>query len=368
LPDLIETQSTFAEALEHLRAADSIALDTESDSFFAYQPRVCLLQASVPGHDFLIDPLADGLDLAPLGELLGDPAREIVLHAAENDVIQLVHQFGWRIARLFDTQVACFVLGLAPYSLAGVLEARFEVKLDKSQQRSDWSRRPLEKAQVEYAAEDTRYLLDLAAELHERAEQSGRVEEIDAECRRIAERDWEPEPFDPESFRRMNGAKGLDGRGLRILKGLYLLRNREAERRNWAPYRIAPDSALVKIARERLRQHKKGIPGGFWRRYGNEVARLVVQTRDQGAPPEPPRQRNRGEPVAPEVKERYEKLRRWRTGAAEERGVESWVVARNELLMRVAALPRHSVEDLNGVLEPFRLREYGAAMIQALLA
>ena len=367
MPELIETPSTFEEALEALRAADSIALDTESDSFFAYAPRVCLLQASVPGRDFLIDPMAEDLDLAPLGELLGDDSREIVLHAAENDIIQLSHQFGWRIARLFDTQVACFVLGLKPYSLAGVLEARFEVKLDKSQQRSDWSRRPLERAQVEYAAEDTHYLLDLAAELHQRAEEAGRVEEIEWECRRIAEREWEPEPFDPDAYRRMNGAKELDGRGLWLLRKLFLLRNREAERRNWAPYRIAPDFALVKIARERLRQQQRGVPAPFWRRYGSEISRLVEQSQGQSAPPGPRRQRSRGEPVAPEVKERYERLRRWRTQAADDRGVESWVVARNELLMRVASSARSALEDLEGVLAPFRLREYGPAMIQALL-
>jgi ribonuclease D len=171
----VDTAPALAEALAVLADHPAFALDTETDAFFAYRPQTCLLQVSVPGHDFLIDPLA-GLDLAPFGALLADPERELVLHAAENVVIQLHHQFGWRIARLFDTQVACFVLGLPPYSLAGVLEARFDKKLDKSQQRSDWSRRPLTDEQIEYAAYDTRYLLDLAADLRARAEQAGRLE------------------------------------------------------------------------------------------------------------------------------------------------------------------------------------------------
>ena len=163
MPELIDTPAALEKTLDVLAPHSRIACDTESDSFFAYKPKVCLIQLSVPGHDFLVDPLAD-LDLAPLGELVGDPDRVVIFHAAENDVIQLQHEFNWRMPGLYDTQIACFVLGLPPYSLAGVLEERFGVKLDKSQQRSDWAQRPLSSKQVEYAAEDTRYLIELHEE------------------------------------------------------------------------------------------------------------------------------------------------------------------------------------------------------------
>ena len=197
MPKLVDTPDTLQAAVELLGAHDIIACDTESDSYFAYKPRVCLIQFSVPGHDLLVDPLAD-IDLAPLGELLGDPARTTIFHAAENDVIQLQHEFGWRIGHLFDTQIASFVLGTPPYSLAGVLESHFDVKLDKSQQRSDWSKRPLEKKQIQYAAEDTAHLHALHAELLARAQEAGRMEEIEWECARIAAREWEPDAFNPE--------------------------------------------------------------------------------------------------------------------------------------------------------------------------
>jgi ribonuclease D len=221
LAELIDTPEALADAVAAMRAGPALAFDTETDSFFAYRGKICLLQASVPGRDFLIDPL-QGLDLAPLGEILGDPAREVVLHAAENDVILLKHQFGWRIGRLFDTQVACFVLGWKPYSLAGILEARFGKKLDKSQQRSDWRQRPLSEEQIAYAAEDTCHLLELAAALKEGASGAGRTEEVEAECARIAAREWEPVPFDPEGFRRMD--KELRGVPQRILRDLFLFR------------------------------------------------------------------------------------------------------------------------------------------------
>ncbi|MFI5402457.1 MAG: ribonuclease D, partial [Planctomycetota bacterium] len=235
MAELVDSPAALDRALAVLREEPALALDTETDAFFAYRGKICLLQVSAPGRDFLVDPL-QGLDLAPFGALLADPKREVVLHAAENDVILLKHQFGWRVAKLFDTQVACFVLGWKPYSLAGILEARFQVVLDKSQQRSDWRQRPLSQEQLAYAAEDTCHLLELARELKEGASGAGRTEEIEFECARIAAREWTPEPFDPEGFRRIS--RELRGVPQRILRDLFLFRESEAEKRDRAPYRI----------------------------------------------------------------------------------------------------------------------------------
>lgn len=365
---MIDTQPELDDAVAALRKERALALDTETDSFFAYRARICLIQISVPGRDLLVDPLAE-LDLSGLGALLADPGRRVVLHAAENDVILMQHEYGWRIADLFDTQVAAFVLGVKPYSLAGILEARFGVKLDKGQQRSDWARRPLAEKQLAYATDDTHYLLDLANDLALRAEEVGRMDEIEFECRRIAEREWEPVPFDPEAFRKMAGAKELDAVGLRILRDLYLLRNAESERRNWAPFRIAGDAVLVKIARKRLTEPEKGVPQSFWRRYGRRVVDIVRRAPSQGPLPRPARKPRRGgEPAPPAVKRRYERLRRWRSRAAEERGVEPFVVARNELLMQVASEGPKNLDELRPLLEPFRFREYGEAMLTVMLA
>lgn len=366
LAEVIDTQAALDAAMEALRAAPALALDTETDAFFAYRPAICLLQVSVPGRDLLIDPLRR-IDLGALGALFANPAHEVILHAAENDVIMMQHQFGWRIAHLFDTQVACFVLGLAPYSLAGVLEARFSVSLDKSMQRSDWSRRPLSPEQVDYAAEDTCHLLALAEDLKERAREAGRLEEIESECRRIAQREWSPEPFDPDGFLRIAGARDLDPVALRILRDLYLLRNSEAEARNRAPYRIAGDAVLMSIARRRPRGPGQGVPESFWSRYGRRVAGVIENAVREGPLTIRRPRREWGEPLPAEVMDRFERLRRWRTEAAKARGVEPFVVGRNDLLMEIAKAGPKALPELEPLLEPFRFREYGSAILAAIL-
>ena len=366
MSELIKTKGEWEKALARLAREPAIALDTETDAFFAYRPKICLIQISTPDRDWLIDPLAD-LDLLGLGELLADTDREVVLHAGENDVIHLKHEFGWTIAHLFDTQVACFVLGLPPYSLAGVLEARFELKLDKKLQRSDWSRRPLSGEQLHYAADDTHYLLQLAQDLKARAIRADRMEEIESECARVAARDWEPEPFDPEAYRKMAGAKELHDGALKILRALFLFRNDEAERRNRAPYRVVGDHALVAIACNPDRQPGPGVPRSFWGRYGRQVVPLIQMAKRGGPLPKPRRRRSSGGPLPAAIRNRYNALRKWRSGAAKERGVEPFVVARNELLMEVAKSGGTTVEEMAGLMEPFRLREYGEAMQREML-
>ena len=365
MAELVDSPAALERAVATLRDQPAIALDTETDAFFAYRGKICLLQVSVRGHDFLVDPL-QGLDLAPFGALLQDPAREVVLHAAENDVILMQHQFGWRIAHLFDTQVACFVLGWKPYSLAGILEARFGVVLDKSQQRSDWRQRPLSEEQLAYAAEDTCHLLELARELKEGASGAGRIEEIEFECARIAAREWTPEPFDPEGFRRID--KELRGVPQRILRDLFLFREREAEKRDRAPYRVAPDSALLALATTQGGNPPRGVPVPFWQRYGKEIRRIIDEARRAGPlPPRPPPPRPEGGPLPPAARERFERLRRWRGAAAEKRGVETFVVAKNDLLLKVALAGATTLGELKEHLEPFRLKEYGEAMLAAML-
>ena len=146
--------------LRRLASEPRIAVDTESNSLYAYQEKVCLLQVSIPGADYLVDPLASP-GLGEMRSIFADPSIEKVLHACEYDVICLRRDFGFQLANLFDTMWAARILGWPRVGLADILKERFDVTLDKRWQRYNWGKRPLPADALAYAQLDTHYLLRL---------------------------------------------------------------------------------------------------------------------------------------------------------------------------------------------------------------
>ena len=140
-PILVQDAVGMARLIEDLARQDEIAVDTEADSFFSYREKVCLVQITVEDRDYLVDPLAP-IDMDPLGEILADPSKIKVFHDSEYDILILKRNHGFGFAGLFDTRVAAATLGAQAPGLAAVIQSYFGVELDKSQQRSDWAKRP----------------------------------------------------------------------------------------------------------------------------------------------------------------------------------------------------------------------------------
>jgi len=152
-----EAVERFIGSIANTRA---IALDTEGASFHRFVDRVYLLQLSTREASAILDPLTIGVPKG-LGALLEARSVEVVFHDADYD-LRLLHQdYGWRVTNIFDTRVAAQLLGLRAFGLAALLERYFGIKLDKKHQRADWSMRPLTPGMLEYAAQDTEFLLDL---------------------------------------------------------------------------------------------------------------------------------------------------------------------------------------------------------------
>src|SRR4026207_1756181 len=161
--------------LDDISGVREIALDTEGASFHRFIDRIYLLQITTRERSAVIDPIPIGAP-ARLGEMLQDPAIEVVFHDADYD-LRLLHQdYGWHANNTFDTPTAAQLLGIKSFGLAALLEQFFEVKLDKKHQRADWSLRPLPQGMLDYAAQDTRHLLDLRDKLRSRLEKLGRLE------------------------------------------------------------------------------------------------------------------------------------------------------------------------------------------------
>ena len=243
----IETTAALDDLLGRI-GAGPVALDTEADSFHHYRDRVCLVQISAGGLDALLDPLAD-VDVRRLAPLLADRGVEKILHGADYDVRILRRDFDLSIGRLFDTMIAARLLGETALGLAALLQRFLGIDHDKSQQRADWSRRPLTPAMVAYAACDTRHLEELATLLKERLDATGRHTWAAEEFARLEALAWrDARDDDPEPFRRVKGSARLDPAGLAVLREVWGWREDMARRRDRPTFRILRDETLRAVA------------------------------------------------------------------------------------------------------------------------
>lgn len=285
-PRLVADPEGLSALADEVRREPVVALDTESNSFHAYRERVCLLQISTRGGDWVVDPLA--VDPGPLGALLAE-GRVVVLHGADYDVRCLRREYGWVLPGLFDTMLAARRLGHSGLGLSALVEAHFGARLSKKHQRSDWGKRPLSPEQLSYAALDTHFLLPLHALLQGELERRGLWEEARREFGKVANAQPRARVFDPEGWRRLPGARGLDPASRAALRALWQAREDRASESDRPPFKVMPEHTMVEIARRRpLSADELGrLPGvtpGLLRRVGDLVLEALRRA-EAGAPP-----------------------------------------------------------------------------------
>jgi ribonuclease D len=371
-PELLEA------CVEEASKEPRLALDTESNGFHAYFEKVCLLQLATSSADFAIDPLT--ISIEPLLPLLRDPSKEIILHAAEYDVLCMKRDYGLTFARIFDTHAAAKTLGIEKVGLHNLLESALGVKLTIDEQRSDWGKRPLSKEQLEYAFADVQYLLPLREKLGIELEEKKLTSEAEAEFARLIAKEPRAREFDPEGWQRMKAARTLDGRGRGVLRELYLLRDRRSRELDRPAFKVLSDLFLAEVARRvpKSEEELQRVPGASpnqIRRVGAQVIEAVKRGLESEplAKPRPAPSSGRfrkGSPGAPppEVEERYEKLRAWRKARAEARKVEVQVIAPNAVLWHLARENPRDAATLAKVegMDAFRVAQYGSEILAVL--
>jgi len=367
-PIVVTAPQQLSTLLEVLSKEPAIAVDTESNSLYAYQEQVCLMQFSVPAADYLVDPLA-GLDLSALARLFADPGIQKVFHAAEYDVMCLKRDFYFRFANLFDTMLAARILGWPRVGLGDVLEETFGVRTKKRYQRYNWGRRPLEPEALIYASLDTHYLLPLRRLQVDALTQRGHLDEAREVFDEVAASEPTFRPFDPEDFWRVKGAQDLTRREQAILRELCIWRDREARHRDRPHFKILGDRTLVVLAQARPRTAGElidvdGLRPHHVRRFGEAILRAVERgTRAQAPKPPPPPRRHSDAEVA-----RFRALRAWRKRAAAARGVDADVIVGNAVLWELAVQNPGTLDGLSHIegLGPWKQETYGEAMLKVL--
>ena len=364
-PVVVDNAAALAALARELERAAEIAVDTEADSFFSYREKVCLLQVSTERADYLVDPLAS-IDLAELRGAFAARTPRKVFHDAENDV-QLLKLAGLgEISSVFDTRIAVSLLGIKTPGLANVLKDRYGITLDKSEQRSDWRRRPLTEEQLDYARHDTRHLLRLARDVEQELRGRDLWDLFAFECDRVAAAAPRDRAFHPEDVLGYRGARDLDGAGLAALRELAIERDGIASRRDVAPFRVVPNEILVLLAQARPRDATalaaiRGIPPRLREPFARPALTALARARAQGPwiPPRPPETPD--EEIAAQ-----ERLRRWRTKKAEELKMDSSGILNRRTMEEIARKRPRTLEELRAIvgIAPWQFDRFAAEILQ----
>jgi ribonuclease D len=354
-PVLIQDQAELERLAANMAGQRRIAVDTESNSLYAYRERVCLIQFSNKSSDYLVDPLAIS-DMNCLAPIFAEEKIEKVFHAAEYDVLCLKRDFGFKIVNLFDTRIASRTLGRKRSGLGDILAEEFQVEINKRFQRANWGKRPLTDELLDYARLDTHFLLPLRDRLAKELRAAGHWEEAHEACEAVELVEPEPASFDPQGFWRITHARRLKPEQAAVLRQLYLLREKYAQRLDRPPFKVLGDRTLLAVAQEMPKSLDglaplPGMTSGQLRRYGKDVLEAIKRGRD-GPRPKPPSNAR----VEEVVMSRYQTLREWRMRVAKTRQVESDIVLPRDLVWDIAHRAPRDRKTLRELMGPYEWR------------
>ncbi len=277
---MITTAKDLQALIDRARKADAIALDTEFIWERTYYPKLGLIQLGLSDEEcFLIDPCALD-DLSPLGQLLADPAVVKIFHDAPQDLSILRMATEHNPKNIFDTRLAAGFGGLSStLSLADLLQFLLDIKLEKNETRTNWLKRPLSRAQEEYAKNDVRYLRAMRVLLQARVLPEAQPW-LAAELARFDSPDNYIGIDDTKRYTKIKGSSGLNCRSLSVLQELCTWRETEARKQNKPRGHIIKDNVLLNIAKDLLRdpqaiQNCGEISAKSVNSYGKKIIQLV---------------------------------------------------------------------------------------------
>jgi ribonuclease D len=277
--DLITDSAALANLCARLADSPFVAVDTEFMRENSYWPELCLIQIADENEAAAIDPMAPGIDLKPLLDLMTENEDVLkVFHAGGQD-IEIVHNLTGKTPHpLFDTQIAAMALGLGEQvGYSNLVDAWLGIPLDKGARFTDWARRPLDKRQIDYAIGDVTHLAAIFPKMLEKLKKTGRGEWLDQEMERIAEpSNYVTLPEDAWQRIRIASRKPeVLGR----LKALAAWREREAQNKNLPRGRIAKDETIADLAGNPPRQQSdlakvRGLSASW---AGNDIGKRMIE-------------------------------------------------------------------------------------------
>lgn len=357
---LITTTDALAQLCERLSKADFITVDTEFMRENTYWPELCLVQIADTEEAAAIDPMAPGIDLTPLLDLLVDNENVLkVFHAGGQDVEIIYNLTGKTPHPIFDTQIATMAVSQSEQiGYSNLVESWLGISVDKGARFTDWSRRPLTERQIEYAIGDVTHLAKIFPKLLKRLIKTGRGEWLDIEMEKLAD----PENYrsDPLTVWQKIRVPSRNPAVLGRMRALAAWRETEAMDKDIPRGRIMRDETLADIASHPPREQAdlakvRGLSAG-WR--DNEIGRRLMQTLADAKPlteAEMPPKTPRGAPLGKEGALVADLLKLLLKIRSREIDIASRLLARSDDLEALAAGQRRNLS----ILEGWRFDQFG---------
>lgn len=368
---IIDSISKLGEFAASLTRQQIIGVDLESDSMYHFKEKVCLIQIASTQTTAIIDPLQIK-NLSLLEPLFGRTDILKVFHGADYDVRSLYRDFRITVNNLFDTELACRFLGFQESGLNAVLKKKYNIQLDKKNQRKDWSKRPLPEAMVAYAAKDVHYLIPLAKSLQQELIQKGRLSWVQEECNYLSGVRPATVNSDP-LFLGFKGAGKLSPRGLAVLEELLQLRRKIALLQDRPLFRIIGNKSILMLAEARPVSRKKLLETGALgekqiERYGKDIVAAVKKALQRPAKVLPKYPRKTAPLVPAVVARRVRELRNWRDLLAKKLQIDPAIICTRAQISALAVQRPHSLDSLskNNDLKTWQIAEFGKDIVDIL--
>ncbi|OQY00369.1 MAG: ribonuclease D [Desulfobacteraceae bacterium 4572_130] len=335
---IINTQNQLENKCKNLKNEKKIAVDLEADSMYHFKEKICVIQIADSRGPFIIDPLIIN-NLSFLEPILEDSKITKIFHGADFDIRSFYRDYNIKINNLFDTEIASRFLGIKERSLAALLKKYFNISIDKTLQKTDWSKRPLSKKMILYSLTDVKYLIELS-------------EILKKELINIKRLEWAKEEFELQTrvryennntplFLKFKGAGKMNRKSLGILENLLKMRQKIAKQKNRPLFKIISSNSIAKLAYEKpisITQLKKikALSPIEIKIYGNACIKAILmglEIKDENLPLYP--QKKKPE-FNPNVSGRIKALKKMRLEKSKETGIESGFLINNNLIIAIA--------------------------------
>ncbi|MBF0100472.1 MAG: ribonuclease D [Desulfobacterales bacterium] len=368
---LIDEQNSFDAMSLRLQQEPKIAIDIEADSMYHFKEKICLIQLATSTEIYIIDPLAIS-DMEPLKPIFANPSILKVFHGGDYDIRSLYRDFQIQVNPLFDTELASRFCGIRESGLSSVLKKFFNIHLDKTFQKKDWSKRPLLDTMIDYAIKDVAYLLPLADILLKKLDTAERMDWIQEECDLLS-KSRPAVKTDQPLFLKCKGIGKLSPQHLYVFEELLKYRMQLGEMKDRPVFKVMSNETLLDIA-IKLPKSKRALEiiGSLspkqLKMYGKSILEIVKQSSTIEHKDIPQYPKRSYEPDTPDLTKRMNYLKQWRDIQSKMLNIDASLILNRAQMHEISyhnPMDEVTLGQLN-VLRQWQMRHFGQQILQAL--